>query len=412
VRVAVDYVDKVQYGIWLTVSSIVAWMAFFDIGLSNGMRNKFAEAISQGDEKTAKIYVSTTYFSLLCIFLSLWIIFISVHQSLDWCTLLNLPETSSADIHILILIVFSYFCIQFVLRTIMTVLTANQEPAKASLIDVLGQLFSLLIIFVLIKTTQGSLIYLGLGLTIAPLIVLIVANLWFFNGRYKEYAPALSSFKLSYFKNIWGLSFKFFIIQVAALVQYQTANIIIARSFSMESVTDYNIVYKYFNVLLMGFTILITPFWSAATEAYAKNDFAWIKNAVKRYNHVLFFFITGGAVMWLLSGFIYDIWMGKGVISIPFQMSLWCLIYVLTSLYGSIYVNLLNGIGSVKIQYYSSLITPFLFIALCWIFINRLHWGVYSLFIASIISNLNGIVLAPIQYKKIFIEGKGGIWKA
>jgi hypothetical protein len=36
--------------------------------------------------------------------------------------------------------------------------------------------------------------------------------------------------------------------------------------------------------------------------------------------------------------------------------------------------------------------------------------GVYALFIASIITNFNTFLLAPIQYHQIINKGKKGIW--
>ena len=60
--IALSYIGETRYGIWLIVSSIIAWFEFFDIGLGNGLRNKFAEALAIGDKKSAKIYVSTTYY--------------------------------------------------------------------------------------------------------------------------------------------------------------------------------------------------------------------------------------------------------------------------------------------------------------------------------------------------------------
>ncbi|WP_158648222.1 oligosaccharide flippase family protein, partial [Candidatus Symbiothrix dinenymphae] len=239
-RVAIDYLDADRYGIWLTVSSIVFWLEFFDIGLSNGMRNKFVEAVARGDDKTAKAYVSTTYLSLGIIIFFVWLVFAFVNKYIDWCALLKIPENNSSEIPTLVFIVFSYFCIQFVLRIVNTVLLANQQSEKSSFIGLLGQLFSLTVIVVLMYTTRGSLIYLGLGLTAAPLLVLLIANIYVFRGENRKYAPSFGCCRFKYFKDIFGLSFKFFIIQVAGLIQYQTANIIIARQFNMESVTEYN----------------------------------------------------------------------------------------------------------------------------------------------------------------------------
>ncbi len=412
VPITIKYVNPTDYGIWLTVSSIVAWVSFFDIGLSNGMRNKFTEAIAKKDFDSAKAYVSTTYVALIAIFSFLWVIFIIFNKYLDWNKILNLKDNISPDISILVIIVFSYFCLQFVLRIVNTVLIANQQPAKSSFIDMLGQLLSLLIIFILTKTTQGSLINLGIGLTVAPIIILLIANVILFKTEYRKYTPSFKYAKVKYLKDIFNLSMKFFIIQIAALIQYQTANYIIARNFGMNEVTAYNITYKYFNVITMGFVIILTPFWSAATDAYSKGDFEWIKNAVKRYEKALLVFMLIGVIMLFVSNFAYDLWIGKDVVSIPLEMSLWCLIYSISISFGSIYVNLLNGIGAIRIQYYLSIITPILFIVLCRIFITYFHLGVYCMFLAAVIANLNGIIVAPIQFRKIFKQGKGGIWRA
>jgi len=80
------------------------------------------------------------------------------------------------DTTILAVIVFTYFCISFVFKIITTILIADQFPAKASLIDLSGQLLSLMVILILVKTTEGSLVNLGLALCVAPLIILLGAN--------------------------------------------------------------------------------------------------------------------------------------------------------------------------------------------------------------------------------------------
>ena len=72
VPLTIDYVSASEYGIWLTISSIIGWFALVDIGLGSGLRNKLAEALAKNDILLAKKYVSTTYFSLgifvVCVF--------------------------------------------------------------------------------------------------------------------------------------------------------------------------------------------------------------------------------------------------------------------------------------------------------------------------------------------------------
>jgi O-antigen/teichoic acid export membrane protein len=410
VPLTINYVNPSRYGIWLTLSSIVAWFGFFDIGLTQGLRNKFAEAKAVGNDALAQIYVSTTYAVLGIIFFSIWVLFLLVNNHLDWAKILNVPADMQSEISNLALIVFTYFCITFVLKIITTIMLADQEPAKSSLVDIIGQGLSLGIIFILVKTTEGSLIRLGFGLCVSPIIVLLFANLFLFRGRYRKFRPKISKVNLHYAKSLFNLGFIFFLIQFAAIMQFQTANIIIARNFNLSEVTSYNIVFKYFGVLNMVFSIFLLPFWSASTEAYYKNDIQWIRNGIKRYNILNILFIIIGIVMLVFSSTVYRLWLGEGKVNIAFPLSLWGFLYFNVILFGGKYVSLLNGISALRIQFISCTISPFLYIAIALLLIKHFQMGVYSLFIASVIANFNAYLLAPIQYYKIIVQNKKGIW--
>lgn len=410
VPLTLNYVNPSRYGIWLTLSSIVAWFSFFDIGITHGLRNKFAEARAKGDDASAQIYVSTTYGILAIVFISIWVLFLVVNPFLDWSSILKISTEYSADVSKLALIVFTYFCLQFVLRTISTIIAADQEPAQASLIDVIGQFVSLIIIVILVKTTEGSLVNLGLALCAAPLLALIGANIFFFRGKYKAFSPKLSKVKFSYAKSLFNLGVVFFIIQIAGLIQFQSANVIISRNFGPEDVTNYNIVFKYFGILSMGFMIFLTPFWSAATEAYVKDDINWIKKSIKKYNILNIGFIFIGGIMLYFSDTIYDLWLGKDTVDIDFNLSLWGLIFVLLSITGSKYVSFLNGISALRLQFWASVLSPLVYIGLTLLFLNYFKMGVHAIFIAATISNFNTFILAPIQYYMIIYKKKKGIW--
>lgn len=411
VPLTINYINASRYGIWLTLSSIVAWLSFFDIGLSQGLRNKFAEARAKGDDTTAQIYVSTTYALLFIIFFVLWVLFIATNYFLNWSDILKVSDTLNSEVSTLALIVFTYFCISFVLKIITTILLADQQSAKSSLIDLIGQVISLIFILVLVKTTEGSLLKLGIALCISPLIVLISANLFFFKGIYRKYKPQISKIKFKYARDLFSLGLVFFLIQFAMIIQYQTANIIIARNFGTEDVTAYNIVYKYFGVLNMVFTIFVTPFWSASTEAYQKNDIQWIRNGIRKYNQLNILMIFIGIIMLLSSSTIYRLWIGEGKVSIPFLLSLWGFFYFNVLIFSGKYVNFLNGISALRIQFVSSLFSPFVYIGTAILLIKVYNLGVFSLFIASIISNFNGLILAPLQYHKVINKkSRSPIW--
>jgi O-antigen/teichoic acid export membrane protein len=137
VPMTINYISPVQYGLWLTISSLLGWMNFFDIGFGNGLRNKLASSVSNNNFDEAKKYVSTTYASLCVISAFLFLCFWLVNPFLNWNKWLNVPGTVPDDIHFIMLIVLSSFCFLFVAQLINTVLTAIHKPAISSLLTFL-----------------------------------------------------------------------------------------------------------------------------------------------------------------------------------------------------------------------------------------------------------------------------------
>lgn len=411
VPMTIDFVNENVYGTWLTISSIVAWMSFFDIGFTNGLRNKFSEALALGDRRKARTYVSTTYVVLSVIFMALAVIMIAVVHAIDISPLLKLDMTNEPDLKLALTVLVLYFCITFVLRILSIILIADQQPARSAAVDLWGQLGSLLAVFIFKETVSGSLFVLSLALCIPPMLAWIVASVFYFKRGYRYCIPSVRFAERKSVRPLLGLGMKFFIIQIAAIIQFQTANVFIARLFSMESVTEYNIAYKYFNVLYMGFMILLQPFWSAVTNAYTQKDFGWIVSGVNKYLKLALLVTVAGVVMLLASDAIYKLWIGESV-HISFNLSAWMLVYFVTTIFGAIFVSLINGIGALKIQYISSLISPLVFIALVVLFCKYMRLGMYAVLLSSVIANFNGLILAPVQYYKIVKQRKEGIWTA
>ena len=82
IPLTIGYLNKGQYGIWLTIASLVTWMNTFDIGLSNGLRNRMAHSLALNETDSIRKYVSTTYAMLFLISLAIFGVFLShVHFS-------------------------------------------------------------------------------------------------------------------------------------------------------------------------------------------------------------------------------------------------------------------------------------------------------------------------------------------
>jgi len=407
VPLTIHYVNADRYGIWLTLSSIVGWLTFFDVGLGNGLRNKLAEAVAKGETDLAKIYVSTTYAILGIIIGAVLLIFFALNPFLNWSGILNAPPAMKSELSLLALIVFTFFCIQFLLQLLTTIMTANQEPAKASFFSFLGSLLSLIIIYILTKTTHGSLVLLGTAFSAAPVFVLLVSSLWYFRRSYRQFAPSFKFIKFKYARDLMVLGIKFFVLQVAAIVIYQTSNIIIAQLFGPAQVTPYNIAYKYFSVITMVMGIVIMPFWSAFTEAWTKKDLNWIKNAIRNLKIIWALLSVLTIIMLIFSNLIYRLWVGKGII-VPFSLSAIIAAYVIIFSWNNIYINFLNGVGIIKLQLYSGIWGMVLNVPMAIFFCK--HYGIIGVMIPTVILGGINMIWSVIQYNKVINFKARGIW--
>ncbi len=395
VPLTLDYVNSETYGVWMTISSVVAWIHFFDIGIGNGLKNRLAECLAHGDLVLGRKYVSTTYAFLSMIFIPLMVILLIAIPFVDWLSFLNLKQTSVDGLVVTIEITTAYFCINFILNTINTILIADQRPADSAFRIFLQQLFSLIVIFLLTRFTTGNLVNLCMALCAIPLAILVFFNITLFKRRYHNLAPSWSFVDFKVMPDLMKLGVQFFIIQIAVVVQYQMFNFLILRYFGAVDVTAYNISNKYFNILFMVWGILTTPLWVAVTDSIAKKDFVWLARTMHKYAKLLILFFTIGVMMLALSKNVFELWIGDKV-KISFSLCMWILLYNLNLIVSNLATSFINGAGILKVQSVMSCITPFVFLGLS-VGLIKAGMGIEAIFISAIIANVNGIVIAPIQ---------------
>ncbi|HSI74947.1 MAG TPA: oligosaccharide flippase family protein [Lunatimonas sp.] len=407
VPMTLNYVDETRYGIWLTLSSLVAWLSYFDVGFGQGLRNRFAESVAKGQFTLARSYISTTYAMMTIIMVGMMVIFLIASNFLDWSAILNTAPEMAPELGVVAMLVFSFFCLQFVLQLFTTVLTANQEPAKANLIHLSGSVISLTAIYILMRTTEGSLINLASVLSVSPVVVLFLASLWLYNTSYRRFSPKLKLVKFELVGDLMNLGVKFFVIQIGVVILFSTQNIIITQLFGPSEVTSFNIAYKLFSVVPMGFMIIVTPLWSAFTDAYIRKEFDWVKGTLSKMLRFWFLTVIGAFFLLILSPYFYDLWLGDKV-SISFSLSAAMCLQVLAFCFQSIYVYFLNGIGKIQMQLYLIIICATFNIPLT-IFLGKMFGVVGVSFASFFMFSLTGFVYM-IQTRKIINNTASGLW--
>ena len=407
VPLTLKYLGVSEYGIWITLVGVIEWFNFFDIGLGHGLRNKYAEARATNNLDDVKKYVSTTFFMMVIISVIIFLLFLFSSIFIEWYQVLNAPKELEVVLQTLIIYLVGMFCVRFIINIISVLLTADQNPAIPAIILLSGNALSLISVYVLTLRGETSLFAMGICLYISQILPLIIAFIYFFSTKYKTIFPTWESFSKPHIKQVLSLGIKFFLIQITALLLLQSNNIIIAHVCGLSEVTDFNIAFKYVNILFTVFMTLLTPLWSASTDAYARNDMEWIKKSYNRLNNIWMLLILVGIIMVTISPIFYNLWLKNKILpNIPLLSLL--LLNVLFLMRSTLYRSFMNGVGKIKMQFVITLIQSIIHIPLA-IILGK-QFGVLGVVFTMMIWNLFNSIWEPIQFKRIISNTAKGIW--
>jgi O-antigen/teichoic acid export membrane protein len=179
--------------------------------------------------------------------------------------------------------------------------------------------------------------------------------------------------------------------------------------FGPAEVVPYNIAFKYFSIVTIGYGVLVAPFWSSFTEAYAKDDMEWVKRSVSTIQKIWMLIPIWLFCMILASDWFYEKWIGDAV-KVPLMLSLGMALFAAITTFKLIYVNFINGVGKIRLQMVTATMTIILNIPLSIYLAKSLSLGVTGVILATCICSSFGAILMPMQYRKIITNTAEGIW--
>ncbi|WP_052172507.1 lipopolysaccharide biosynthesis protein [Psychroserpens jangbogonensis] len=409
IPLVLSYLNEEQYGVWILLFSLTGYFSFMDVGLSHGLRNKFAEAKAKNEIEKLRYYVSTTYALLAIISSIFFVIFLMVNSFVNWERILNTKIVLNDDLSVLALFVFGAFSLQFVFKIIITILTADQRPSIINLQGFLIKCLQVSIIIILIKFTEGSLVLLGAAFSMIPIVSLLGLTIYYFSKDYAHIRPKIAYVNFSYLNDLMNVGIKFFFITLAGIILFSTDNLIITQLYGPEQVTPYQIANKYFGISLMLFAIIVQPLWSAVTDAYHKDDLIWIKSAMKKMKKIWILFSIGSLLLLIISPYFFKLWLGDKV-DISFILSVSWFVFVVIQSYNMIYTYFINGVGKLRVQLYITVFSIIFNIPASIFLAKTLNMGVSGVIMATTISMLLSAVIKTIQYNKIINLRAHGVW--
>lgn len=395
--------DQYANGVWMTISTTLVWIDTMDIGLGNGLRNKLAEYTAKVDAEKSREVTSTTFFALILIILPIALLLTAIVGMADVGAMMNVDKSRVNDFTPALMASVLLFCGTFVFKFIGNVYMGLQLPAVNNGIIAGGQTLTLALTFAAYHLGWHSLLAVAIINTASPLLVWIVSYPITFRCRYPHLMPSLRYFRGGMVRELYSLGIQFFVIQISSIVLFMSTNLLISRWFTPEMVTPYNLAYRYFGTILVIFTVVCTPYWSATTDAYQRGDMEWIHNADSRMSRMMLGITALILMMLAVSGYVYYIWINhwqKSDVDIPFVMSCLVAAYILILVQSMRYSNFLNGFGVLRPQMYMTLLAALSFVPLAWLAV-KITGSVYALLAVMCLVNVPGLIVNMIQFRKV-----------
>ena len=400
VPILILFLGKIEYGVWITIFSIVNWIFTFDLGIGQGLRNKLTEALSVNDNLKASQIISTSYIFISIFSLVILLIGIGFIYFVNFQDLLNYKGKSNLYLENFVFLSLFFTIVNFTLSLYKNLYLAVHKSFMVELVNVFFQTFYLIVILIwLYFNLEKSLINLILIFGVINFIVSVIATFVFFKIQEKV-SFSFINFNLKEGRLLFKLGGKFFIINISLLVILSTDNIIISNLLGPSFVTDYFTIQKVFQVLIVVFTVVLSSSWGLYSEALTNKDFNWIKGNLKKMNIYFLGILIFGVFIFYFIEDILNIWIGEDLVIIPKGLAFCNLLYTFIFCFTNIYMFFINASNKINLQMYLYIFGALINIPLS-IFLVRLLGSSTGVIMSTLLCFLPLLIIMPIQSNKI-----------
>jgi O-antigen/teichoic acid export membrane protein len=334
---------------------------------------------------------------------TLIIVFLLVNKFVNWNNVLNISSIGQSSLRLFMNTVIIGYLIKFLLSLINSISYAFQNPKIANLLQLIVNILICVILSVFnqFTLTNNKLINIGLIYICCSVLIFLLGNISLFSNKYNLVKPNIKYIDPRLSRNLFGISIKFFIIQICSVIIFSTDSFIITKVLGPSEATSYQLVLKLFNIFTLLMGIITTPLWSAYTTALYSENYKWMKRIFIKN---LLLLIPIGILMFafiFITRPILTIWIGH-TISVDDNLVFLIAIYTFLLVWINIFSYFLNGINKVNNQMIFMILGAIINIPLSLYFCLKLNMGVKGIVLGSIIALLFYAVIAPFEVYNFF----------
>lgn len=350
VPLAVRYLGKEQFGVWMAFLGFVSFLQFTDLGLGIGLQNRLTECDGADDRVCPQRLISSTL-----------VMMISTATLLIWAALFVIPHvplehivhtvTDAARSQVLpcarmfviaFAIVMPLGLVQYICIAYQRGYLASASLAIANLLAFIGILIGI--------GAQQPVWWFVFVVTVAPVPVYFVVGSVMLS-RKPWLRPAFHAISLRELGRVVRLGLPGFGAQTGSTLMLQGPTLVIASVLGAAAVGPFALSQQLLSVVNVVLNVALMPLWPAYGEAAARRDLVWIKHTFVRSLWASLLIVGATSVMVALFGrTVIRLWTGRPDIVPTFSLLMACNVWAVVESWNRVCSMLLNGLGRMSGQ--------------------------------------------------------------
>ena len=350
VPLTIRYLGNERFGLWMTISSVLAMAAFADFGLGNGVLNTVASAYGKDDIRGIRSTISSGMAVLATMAIGILSLYFFIYQFISWGDFFRVTSMQArAEAGPALTVFVVCFVLNIPLDVVQRVQLGMQQGYRNGLWQMCGSTFGLTGVLAGIWF-HVSLPVLVMAIAGGPLFATSLNALHFFGFKRKDLRPTLSLISRPVIAKIARLGGLFFVLQLGVAVAFSADNFVIARTLGAVHVPEYSIPQRLFGFISMIVAMLASPLWPAYGEAISRGDLAWVRKTLRTsLLAALGGSLIAASLLFYLAPWLIHVWVG-GRIHPTLILLLGLAIWTVMDCCGNVLAMFLNGAAVMRFQ--------------------------------------------------------------
>jgi O-antigen/teichoic acid export membrane protein len=349
VRLSVHYLGAARYGLWATITSVAAFLAFSDLGIGNAIINRMSAAFASGERENALKEVSSASAVLSSVAVGVILVGLLLLPVLPWDRIYNVSGRAAAEAGPSTLVYVSCFAVLLPVGLVQKVQLGFQDGAIANLWLTAGNILGLGLLVLFIGLGLG-LPWLVLALAGGPVVSAGLNWIQEFLRSRPWLRPRRRAVDFRVGIGLGRTGLLFLGLQLAGVVAFSSDNLVAAQILGPAAVAQYSVTQRVFVVLPSLISVATVALWPAYGEALIHDDRAWIRRTLIRSTMAAVGVTIAGSLLILaLSNVLFTFLVGPSLLppqALMLGFAVWAALYA----FGTVVSMLLNAANVILFQ--------------------------------------------------------------